>query len=184
MCKATLDLCSAQSSMPALECRHRSLVGAAPSAQPVPVAESYFCTKHRGCVHTYLERSPNPFWLALTVARALRAKTSTLPPSRCGRYVRNAILGEEAFSLSAARHWWGPALDGANLRKRHVLSQIRVATPLAPRSVGVKAADQECYSGRNALAVGLQTDRESVKAFEQERGRKTARLQQRRQAGG
>ena len=78
----------------------------------------------------------------------------------------------------------GPVISGPDLTFLHDLCQIRVATPLAPRSVGVKAADQECYSGRNALAVRLQTDRESVKAFEQERGRKTARLQQRRQAGG
>ena len=78
----------------------------------------------------------------------------------------------------------GPAVGGSDLTFSHDLRQIRLATPLAPRSVGVKAADQERYSGRNALAVPLQTDRESVKAFEQERGRKTARLQQRRQAGG
>ena len=78
----------------------------------------------------------------------------------------------------------GPVVCGQDLTFSLVFRQIRVATPLAPRSVGVKAADQERYSGRNALAVPLQTDRESVKAFEQERGRKTARLQQRRQAGG
>ena len=40
------------------------------------------------------------------------------------------------------------------------------------------------YSERDAVAVGLQTDRESVKAFEQERDPKTAALQQRRQADG
>ena len=78
----------------------------------------------------------------------------------------------------------GPALGGSDLTFSLVLRQIRLATPLAPRSVGVKAADQECYSGRNALAVRLQTDRESVKAFEQDRDPKTAALQQRRQADG
>ena len=65
-----------------------------------------------------------------------------------------------------------------------VLRQIRLATPLAPRSVGVKAADLEQYSERDAGAVLLQADRGSVKAFEQERGCKSTRLKQRRQAGG
>ena len=40
------------------------------------------------------------------------------------------------------------------------------------------------YSERDAVAIPLQADRESAKAFEQERGCKTTRLQQRRQAGG
>ena len=64
------------------------------------------------------------------------------------------------------------------------MSQIRLATPLAPRSVGVKAADLKPYSERNAVAVRLQVARGSAKAFEQERGCKTTRLQQRRQADG
>ena len=63
------------------------------------------------------------------------------------------------------------------------MSQIRLATPLAPRSVGVKAADLKPYSERNAVAVRLQVARGSAKAFEQERGCKSTRLQQRRQAG-
>ena len=79
---------------------------------------------------------------------------------------------------------WSSPLGGADLRKTHVLSQIRLATPLAPRSVGVKAAGLEQYSERDAVAVLLQADRESAKAFEQERGCKSTRLQQRRQAGG
>ena len=78
----------------------------------------------------------------------------------------------------------GPALGGTDLTFSHDSRQIRLATPLAPRSVGVKAADLDSYMERDADHVGLQTDRESVKAFEQERGPKTARLQQRRQAGG
>ena len=98
------------------------------------------------------------------------------PPSR------QVLSKRLKFRRACAR--LGPALGGSDLTFSHDLRQIRLATPLAPRSVGVKAADQERYSGRNALAVPLQTDRESVKAFEQERGRKTARLQQRRQAGG
>ena len=65
-----------------------------------------------------------------------------------------------------------------------MLSQIRLATPLAPRSVGVKAADLKPYSERNAVAVVLQVARGSAKAFEQERGCKSTRLQQRRQADG
>ena len=40
------------------------------------------------------------------------------------------------------------------------------------------------YSERDAVAVGLQADHGSAKAFEQERGCKSTRLQQRRQAGG
>ena len=93
-------------------------------------------------------------------------------------------------SMSVGKHSAAaPAIVGARTlssaaRLATLLQPCRLATPLAPRSVGVKAADQERYSGRNALAVPLQTDRESVKAFEQERGPKTARLQQRRQAGG
>ena len=78
----------------------------------------------------------------------------------------------------------GPVISGRDLRKTRVLAQIRLATPLAPPSVRVNAADLDSYSGRDALAIGFQTAHESDKAFEQERGRKTARLQQRRQAGG
>ena len=109
----------------------------------------------------------------------------------------HGILLQVCAGVVAPTIWWRfvfasptvggrlvPALGRSDLTFSLDSRQIRVATPLAPRSVGVKAADQECYSGRNALAVGLQTDRESVKAFEQERGPKTARLQQRRQAGG
>ena len=40
------------------------------------------------------------------------------------------------------------------------------------------------YSERDAVAIPLQADRESAKAFEQERGCKTTRLKQRRQADG
>ena len=64
------------------------------------------------------------------------------------------------------------------------MSQIRLATPLAPRSVRAKAAGLEQYSERDAVAVLLQAARGSAKAFEQERGCKTTRLQQRRQADG
>ena len=56
----------------------------------------------------------------------------------------------------------GPVVSGQDLTFSLVLRQIRVATPLAPRSVGVKAADLKPYSERDAVAVGLQIDRESV----------------------
>ena len=80
--------------------------------------------------------------------------------------------------------WQGPVVSGTDLTFSLDLRQIRLATPLAPRSVGVKAAGLEQYSERDAVAVLLQADRESAKAFEQGRGCKSTRLQQRRQAGG
>ena len=77
------------------------------------------------------------------------------------------------------RDKWGP-----DLRKTHVLSQIRVAVQTARPSVGARAADVAYYSGRNALAVVFQLARGSAKAFEQGMYCKSARLQQRRRAGG
>ena len=47
-----------------------------------------------------------------------------------------------------------------------------------------EAADRAQYSGRDAAAVLLQTAQVSAKAFEQAMYRKSALLQQRRQAGG
>ena len=43
-----------------------------------------------------------------------------------------------------------------SVRKRDVLSQIRLATPLAPRSVRAKALGLDSYSERDAVAIGFQ----------------------------
>ena len=77
----------------------------------------------------------------------------------------NVVPDTTQFGRVAASPRWL-----SDLRKTHVLSQIRLATPLAPRSVGVKDADLKPYSERDAVAVGLQADHGSAKAFEQERG--------------
>ena len=78
----------------------------------------------------------------------------------------------------------GPAVGGSDLTFSHDLRQIRLATPLTVAHCAGAPAQPHSYLESIALQIGFQTARESVKAFEQERGRKTARLQQRRQAGG
>ena len=60
--------------------------------------------------------------------------------------------------------------------------QICVAIPLAPRSVRVKAADLDSYTGRDALRVRFQTARYDSAAPWSGRGCKSAWLQQYRQA--
>ena len=75
-------------------------------------------------------------------------------------------------------------VSGPDLTFLHDLRQIRVAVQAARPSVRARAADVAYYSGRNALAVVFQTARGSAKAFEQGMYRKSARLQQRRRAGG
>ena len=78
----------------------------------------------------------------------------------------------------------GPVVSGPDLRKTHVLPQIRVAEHAARPSVRARAADRQQYSGHDAAAVLFQSAQESDEAFEQAMFRKSARLQQRRQAGG
>ena len=75
-------------------------------------------------------------------------------------------------------------VSGADLRKRRDLSQIRLTVHTARPSVRVRAADRQHYSGHDAAAVVFQSAQESDEAFEQAMFRKSARLQQRRQAGG
>ena len=75
-------------------------------------------------------------------------------------------------------------VSGPDLRKTHVLSQIRVAEHAARPSVRVRAADRQQYSGHDAAAVLFQSAQESAQAFEQGMYRKSALLQQRRRAGG
>ena len=78
----------------------------------------------------------------------------------------------------------GPVISGPDLRKTHVLSQIRVAEHAARRSVRALAADRQNYMESDADHVELQLARGSAKGFEQAMFRKTARLQQRRRTGG
>ena len=81
----------------------------------------------------------------------------------------------------------GPALGGSDLTFSLVLRQIRLTrlTVHATRpSVRVLVADRQQYREHDMLPVLLQSARGSDKAFEQAMFRKSARLQQRRQAGG
>ena len=65
-----------------------------------------------------------------------------------------------------------------------VLRQIRLTVHATRPSVRVLVADRQQYMEHDTLHVLLQSARGSDKAFEQARYRKSARLQQRRQAGG
>ena len=78
----------------------------------------------------------------------------------------------------------GPAVGGSDLTFSHDLRQIRLTVHTARPSVRVRAADWQQYSGHDAAAVLFQSAQESDEAFEQAMFRKSARLQQRRQAGG
>ena len=64
------------------------------------------------------------------------------------------------------------------------VSDPRCAEHAARPSVRARAADRQQYSGHDAAAVLFQSAQESDEAFEQAMFRKSARLQQRRQAGG
>ena len=75
-------------------------------------------------------------------------------------------------------------VSGQDLTFSLVFRQIRVATPLARPSVRVKAADLDSYLESDVLQIGIQVALESDKAFEQERGCKSASLQERRRTGG
>ena len=75
-------------------------------------------------------------------------------------------------------------VSGADLTFSLVLRQIRVTVHTARPSVRVQAADRQFYMERDADHVELQSAQESDEAFEQAMFRKSARLQQRRQAGG
>ena len=78
----------------------------------------------------------------------------------------------------------GPALGGTDLTFSLVLRQIRLTVHATRPSVRVRAVDWQQYSGHDAAAVLFQSAQESDEAFEQAMFRKSARLQQRRQAGG
>ena len=78
----------------------------------------------------------------------------------------------------------GPVVGVPDLTFLHDLRQIRVAVQAARPSVRVEVADLAGYSGRDTGAVTMQFARGSAKAFEQGMYRKSARLQQRRRAGG
>ena len=75
-------------------------------------------------------------------------------------------------------------LGGSDLTFSLDLRQIRLTVHTARPSVRVRAADWQHYSGHDAAAVVFQSAQESDEAFEQAMFRKSARLQQRRQAGG
>ena len=75
-------------------------------------------------------------------------------------------------------------VSGADLTFSLVLRQIRVTVHTARPSVRVRAADRKFYMERDADHVEIQSAQESDEAFEQAMYRKSARLQQRRQAGG
>ena len=75
-------------------------------------------------------------------------------------------------------------VGGADLTFSLDLRQIRVALPLTRPSVRVKAADLDSYLEDVALQIPFQSARELDKAFEQERGCKSASLQERRRPGG
>ena len=78
----------------------------------------------------------------------------------------------------------GPALGGTDLTFSLVLRQIRLTVHATRPSVRVLVADRQQYMEHDTLHVLLQSARGSDKAFEQAMFRKSARLQQRRQAGG
>ena len=78
----------------------------------------------------------------------------------------------------------GPALGGSDLRFSLDSRQIRLAVHATRPSVRVLVADRQFYMERDADHVELQSAQESDEAFEQAMYRKSARLQQRRQAGG
>ena len=86
--------------------------------------------------------------------------------------------------VSAQLKWQGPALGVSDLTFSLVLRQIRLTVHTARPSVRVRAADRQFYMERDADHVELQSAQESDEAFEQAMYRKSARLQQRRQAGG
>ena len=75
-------------------------------------------------------------------------------------------------------------VSGPDLTFSLVLRQICLTVPATRPSVRVLVADRQQYMEHDTLHVLLQSARGSDKAFEQARYRKSARLQQRRQAGG
>ena len=94
------------------------------------------------------------------------------------------LLGSGFLSRHTGPYWLGPALGGSDLTFSLVLRQIRLTVPATRPSVRVLVADRQQYREHDMLPVLLQSARGSDKAFEQAMFRKSARLQQRRQAGG
>ena len=129
----------------------------------------------------------------MCVLKVYASMASCMRVSCCG--LRSSVLSETPSPILRARLVLililelaevrlGPAVGGTDLTFSLVLRQIRLTVHATRPSVRVLVADRQQYREHDMLPVLLQSARGSDKAFEQAMFRKSARLQQRRQAGG